>query len=208
MNKPYQNGIAVSGAIRIDTAYLQLIPIFKQRGLTEVDRVHPSYLRFQGEADSNPTIQSKSEWVEHCTLMEFAWLSLSDAVTDGRITVWIVTIQGGEARLDSSMFAAGSWKSEESIKTGSLIPNGLSEFQSANLWLKMDDIEQICPAPIVFSPVPASNDQVIQWCRDWIANGNGSGMDNAWNSFKTIPAHSGLSRDDSFRPAWRTAKRS
>jgi hypothetical protein len=208
MYRPYQNGIAVSDAIRIDAAYFQLIPIFKQRGLTEEDRVHPSYLRFRGEADSNPTIQSKLEWVEHCTLMEFAWLSLSDAVTDGRIPVWIVTIQGSEARLDSSMFAAGSWKSEESIKSGSLIPNGLSEFQGANLWLKTGDIEQVWLTPIVFNPSPASNDQVIQWCRDWIANGKGNGMDNAWKSFKAIPAHCGLSRDDSFRPAWRIAKTS
>jgi hypothetical protein len=46
----------------------------------------------------------------------------------------------------------------------------------------------------------------VQWCRDWIAQGRGNGMDKAWDVFKTLPARKGLSRDDSFRPAWIEAK--
>ncbi len=51
-----------------------------------------------------------------------------------------------------------------------------------------------------------THEDVVDWCRDWIAGGKGSGMDKAWNVFKLNPAHRGLSRDEAFRPAWRDAK--
>lgn len=51
-----------------------------------------------------------------------------------------------------------------------------------------------------------SHEDVVDWCRNWIAGGKGSGMDKAWNVFKLNPAHRGLSRDEAFRPAWRDAK--
>lgn len=51
-----------------------------------------------------------------------------------------------------------------------------------------------------------SHDEVVEWCRAWIAAGNGTGMDKAWPAFNADPAHRGLSRDDVFRPAWKEAK--
>ena len=53
---------------------------------------------------------------------------------------------------------------------------------------------------------PPSHEDNVKWCCDWIAAGNGNGMDRAWDAFKIVPAHNGLSRDDAFRPAWRSAK--
>lgn len=57
-------------------------------------------------------------------------------------------------------------------------------------------------------PLPArpSHDEVVAWCRRWIADGKGNGMDPAWLVFRADPAHSGLTREDVFRPAWREAK--
>jgi hypothetical protein len=60
-----------------------------------------------------------------------------------------------------------------------------------------------------FAPTPSPRltyEQVIEWCRDWIAEGNGTGMDGAWIAFHADPAHAGFSRDDVFRPAWKEAK--
>ncbi|WP_019051635.1 hypothetical protein [Sphingobium xenophagum] len=51
-----------------------------------------------------------------------------------------------------------------------------------------------------------SHDEVVAWCEHWIAAGKGNGHDKAWNAFKTLPEHHGLSRDDVFRPAWKDAK--
>ena len=53
-----------------------------------------------------------------------------------------------------------------------------------------------------------SHSEVVGWCKRWIESGNGNGMDKAWDDFKSDPTHAGLSRDDVFRPAWRTAKTS
>ena len=51
-----------------------------------------------------------------------------------------------------------------------------------------------------------SHDEVVAWCKNWIATGRGNGMDKAWQSFCLVPEHVGLSRDDVFRPAWNEAK--
>jgi hypothetical protein len=51
-----------------------------------------------------------------------------------------------------------------------------------------------------------SHAEIVQWCRDWIVAGKGTGMDKAWPDFRDDPAHVALSRDDVFRPAWREAK--
>jgi hypothetical protein len=51
-----------------------------------------------------------------------------------------------------------------------------------------------------------AHESVVTWCRNWILEKKGNGMDKAWDAFKEEPAHSGLSRDDSFRPAWKVAK--
>lgn len=61
----------------------------------------------------------------------------------------------------------------------------------------------------VFPPTETarmSHAEVVQWCEAWIAEGHGNGMDKAWAAFKMLPGAVGLSRDDSFRPAWREAK--
>lgn len=51
-----------------------------------------------------------------------------------------------------------------------------------------------------------SHDEVVAWCKDWIASGRGNGMDKAWQAFHADPVNNGLSRDDVFRPAWKHAK--
>ena len=56
--------------------------------------------------------------------------------------------------------------------------------------------------------VPMSNNEVEAWCRAWIASGKGNGMDMAWNDFKILPRAKGLSRDDAFRPAFKSVKKS
>jgi hypothetical protein len=71
----------------------------------------------------------------------------------------------------------------------------------------------VLPAETVKSQFPSSpperksHDEIVEWCRAWIAAGKGSGMDKAWPYFKADPVHAGLSRDDVFRPAWQEAKR-
>lgn len=67
-----------------------------------------------------------------------------------------------------------------------------------------DDLARCWPSKQCWSRPPQSD--VEDWCRRWIESGNGNGMDAAWNEFHADPAHAGLSRDDVFRPAWKTAK--
>lgn len=67
-----------------------------------------------------------------------------------------------------------------------------------------DGVIQRWPRPV---KVPRkSHDEVVAWCKRWMASGRGNGMDKAWQSFSDVPEHEGLSRDDVFRPAWREAK--
>ena len=57
------------------------------------------------------------------------------------------------------------------------------------------------------SPAPIDRHQhTVNWCRSWIVEGKGTGMDLAWDAFKVEPGHAGLSRDNVFRPAWKEAK--
>lgn len=49
-------------------------------------------------------------------------------------------------------------------------------------------------------------DEVVSWCRDWIASGKGNGMDKAWLAFQRLPNAKGCARDTFFRPAWNEAK--
>jgi hypothetical protein len=51
-----------------------------------------------------------------------------------------------------------------------------------------------------------SHDYIVQWCRDWIAEGKGNGMDKAWPAFNNDSRHMCVTRDDVFRPAWSEAK--
>lgn len=51
----------------------------------------------------------------------------------------------------------------------------------------------------------ASHAENVIWCTEWMAGGNGKGMDKAWPSFTCEPSHKGISRD-SFRLAWNEAK--
>ena len=46
----------------------------------------------------------------------------------------------------------------------------------------------------------------VAWCRAWILERRGNGMDSAWDEFKIDPRHAGSSRDNVFRPAWKNAK--
>ena len=46
----------------------------------------------------------------------------------------------------------------------------------------------------------------VRWCEAWIMAGKGNGENKAWLDFKADPAHTGLSRDNVFRPAWKQAK--
>jgi len=61
-----------------------------------------------------------------------------------------------------------------------------------------------CFPPSAVSPM--THDEIVVWCRAWINEGKGNGMDRAWDAFKALPEAQGLSRDDVFRPAWRDAK--
>lgn len=51
-----------------------------------------------------------------------------------------------------------------------------------------------------------TDQEVLQWCRDWISSGKGNGMDKAWLAFKILPRALGLSRDEVFRRLWKKAK--
>lgn len=55
--------------------------------------------------------------------------------------------------------------------------------------------------------VRAKHDEVISWCRNWLADPKtGNGETPAWKVFQHIARFKGHSREDSFRPAWREAK--
>jgi hypothetical protein len=60
--------------------------------------------------------------------------------------------------------------------------------------------------PLPAASLPVTHEEVVAWCRNWIAEGRGHGMDRAWKDFRADPAHIGLSRDDVLRPALREAK--
>lgn len=64
---------------------------------------------------------------------------------------------------------------------------------------------EVHPVPI---PARPTYEQLVDWCRRYISDGRGNGMDGAWIAFRSEPWHQGLTRDDAFRPAWRTAKTS
>lgn len=79
-----------------------------------------------------------------------------------------------------------------------------------SLLLNPEEVYSKWPLQVHETEAPAlttmSHDDVVNWCRNWIAEGRGNGMDKAWLVFKTLPARRGLSRDDNFRPAWLEAK--
>lgn len=53
-----------------------------------------------------------------------------------------------------------------------------------------------------------SDQELIDWCANWLKLNPGKGERFAWPEFRTVPAFFGLSRDDVFRPAFRMAKTS
>jgi hypothetical protein len=71
--------------------------------------------------------------------------------------------------------------------------------------IKRDELQDNWPNPV--DRPRKSHQEVIDWCKRWIASGKGNGMDKAWASFSADPDHEGLARDDVFRPAWNEAKR-
>ena len=82
------------------------------------------------------------------------------------------------------------------------------DMRAADGYLKVkverDGVMHRWPHPV---KVPRkSHEEVVAWCKAWIASGRGNGMDKAWPSFSEMPEHDGLSRDDVFRPAWNEAK--
>lgn len=70
--------------------------------------------------------------------------------------------------------------------------------------VERDDVLRRWPHPVKTPRM--SHDEVVAWCKCWIASGRSNGMDKAWQSFSVAPEHVGLSRDDVFRPAWKEAK--
>lgn len=52
---------------------------------------------------------------------------------------------------------------------------------------------------------PLPHQAIVNWCRSYLDTGKGNG-NKAWEVFRKVPEHSGLSRDDVFRPAWNEAK--
>jgi hypothetical protein len=59
-----------------------------------------------------------------------------------------------------------------------------------------------------FPPPPVvrlTHQEVVDWCKNWIAAGNGNGGDKAWPDFENHPRRMGLARE-SFRSAWNEAK--
>jgi hypothetical protein len=49
-------------------------------------------------------------------------------------------------------------------------------------------------------------EDVVAWCRGWIANGKGNDSNKAWHAFSKLPEFEGCSRDEVFRNAWKEVK--
>lgn len=67
------------------------------------------------------------------------------------------------------------------------------------------------PLETVDRVVPMAGDEIMEWCREWLAGGHGNtkpwnGEGKAWDAFKVLLRSQGLSRDDVFRPAFREVK--
>jgi hypothetical protein len=60
------------------------------------------------------------------------------------------------------------------------------------------------PSKLAGASVPFED--VVAWCRGWIANGKGNDNNKAWHAFSKLPEFEGCSRDEVFRNAWKEVK--
>jgi hypothetical protein len=82
-------------------------------------------------------------------------------------------------------------------------PSGRRDFYR-DVVVRREDVDREFPASTVGPKV--TPEEVVRWCRDWVASGRGNNMNTAWPEFSKDPRFKGCSRDDWLRPAWNEAK--
>lgn len=141
------------------------------------------------------------------TIREWAEREFFQAVHAGHCEIW--------ARVGSKVapfrrVPADIFRAYEIQEWGYGVPGGA--------WAKLDGAEplysiHVCASERYKAILQAEQtsarmtyEDAVNWCRDWQADGRGSGMDKAWSAFKLLPNAKGCARDTFFRPAWTDAK--